>query len=166
MGSSQSRAFEFIYGHWTVQNRKLRNAADPACDEWVDFVASSDVFPILKGIGHVDRMYVPEPSDGDPFEGFTLRLFDPSTETWSIWWSSSRSPGKLDPPVVGQFVDGHGTFECDDIVGGNAVKVRFEWQTDSIAPKWSQSFSYDEGNSWKLNWEMVFTRSGEPHAGQ
>jgi hypothetical protein len=81
----QATAFEFIYGKWAVHNRKLRNVADPQCDEWVEFDASSDVSPILEGIGHVDRMYVAHPSDGDPFEGFTLRLFDSSTDTWSIW---------------------------------------------------------------------------------
>jgi hypothetical protein len=124
------------------------------------------VFSILEGIGHIDRMYVRQPSDGDPFEGFTLRLYDPSTETWSIWWSSTRSPGRLDPPVVGQFVDGRGTFEREDTVGGHAVKVRFEWRADAVAPTWLQSFSYDEGKTWKLNWEMLFTRIGESQVGQ
>jgi hypothetical protein len=155
----QATAFEFIYGKWAVHNRKLRNVADPQCDEWVEFDASSDVSPILEGIGHVDRMYVAHPSDGDPFEGFTLRLFDSSTDTWSIWWSSTRSPGQLDPPVTGSFVGKLGTFECNDVVGGHAVNVRFEWLADEQEPVWRQSFSYDLGTSWKLNWEMSFTRS-------
>jgi len=159
MHTPQSQAFEFIYGHWMVHNRKLRDVADPACEEWVQFDAASEVIPILHGIGHIDRMYVARPSDGDAFEGFTLRLYDPSTETWSIWWSSTRAPGHLDPPVVGQFADGRGTFECDDVVGGHAVRVRFEWCADDVAPTWRQSFSYDDGSSWKLNWEMTFTRS-------
>ncbi len=161
MPSSQSQSFEFIYGRWTVHNRKLRNVADPMCDEWVEFDATSDVYSILGGVGHVDRMYVPFPSDGDPFEGFTLRLYDPATDTWSIWWSSTRSPGQLDPPVVGRFVNDHGTFECNDVVGGHPVEVRFEWHADLVAPTWRQSFSYDEGESWKLNWTMNFTRRDE-----
>ena len=159
MTALPSRDFEFIYGRWTVNNRKLRNVADPKCEEWVEFVASSEVCPILDGVGHIDRMYVPHPSDGDPFEGFTLRLYDPSKEEWSIWWSSTRSPGRLDPPVVGRFVNGHGMFECDDVIAGYAVKVRFEWRADTDAPTWRQSFSYDEGASWKMNWEMTFVRS-------
>jgi hypothetical protein len=158
MDTPQSQAFEFIYGSWNVHNCKLRNVADPACEEWVQFDAASEVSPILQGIGHIDRMDVPHPSDGDPFEGFTLRLYDPSSETWSIWWSSTRSPGHLDPPVVGKFVGGCGTFECDDVIGEHSVKVRFEWRADGEAPTWRQSFSYDEGATWKLNWEMTFTR--------
>jgi hypothetical protein len=158
MSTSQSHDFEFVYGSWTILNRKLRDVTDPSCEEWVEFDATSEVVPILQEIGHVDRMYVPNPSDGEPFEGFTLRLYDPLTQTWSIWWSSTRSPGRLDPPVVGQFVDGCGTFECDDVLGGHAVKVRFEWRADNEAPTWRQSFSYDEGATWKLNWEMTLTR--------
>jgi hypothetical protein len=88
-----SRAFDFIYGLWTVHNRKLRNVTDPTCEEWVEFDATSEAFPVLNGTGHVDWIYVPDPPDGDAFEGFTLRLYDPSSATWSIWWSSYRVTG-------------------------------------------------------------------------
>ena len=161
--SLKSRSFEFLYGHWKVHNRKLRDVADPSCEDWVEFDASSEVFPILGGIGHVDRIYVPSPSDGEPFEGFTLRLYEPSTETWRIWWSSTRAPGRLDPPVGGRFVGEEGTFECDDVIDGRHVKVRFEWRANDVAPSWRQFFSYDEGASWTLNWEMNLTRSDQPH---
>jgi hypothetical protein len=108
------------------------------------------------GIGHVDRMHVPAPPDGEPFEGFTLRLFDPAAGTWSIWWSSTRAPGRLDPPVVGTFTADLGLFECEDVIGGRPVKVRFEWcRSDPLSPTWQQSFSYDSGRTWKVNWVMV-----------
>jgi hypothetical protein len=156
MTDSGLHAFDFIYGSWVVHNRKLRDVTDPSCAEWVEFEARSVAFPVLDGIGHVDRMYVPAPPDGEPFEGFTLRLFDPLAGTWSIWWSSTRLPGRLDPPVVGQFTADRGVFECDDVVGGRTVKVRFEWRcTDPMHPTWQQSFSYDSGRTWKLNWVMV-----------
>jgi hypothetical protein len=71
----------------------LRDVTDPACDEWVEFDASSEAYPILGGYGHVDRIYAPQPSDGNAFEGFTLRLFDRASGLWRIWWSSTRVPG-------------------------------------------------------------------------
>jgi len=149
-------AFDFLYGRWVVHNRKLRDVTDPSCDEWVEFEASSEAFPVLDGIGHVDRMHVPAPPDGEPFEGFTLRLFDPAAGTWSIWWSSTRAPGRLDPPVVGKFTAGLGVSDCEDVIGGRPVKVRFEWcRTDPLSPTWQQSFSYDSGRTWKVNWVMV-----------
>src|SRR5215213_7236048 len=77
MTTPAAQAFDFIHGTWTVHNRKLRDVADPACDEWVEFSASSEAFPVLQGVGHLDRMTVPEAPDGPAFEGLTLRLFDP-----------------------------------------------------------------------------------------
>lgn len=151
--------FDFIFGRWLIHNRKLVDVADPACKEWVEFEASSEAFPILDGYGHVDRMFVPDPADGVSFEGFTLRLFDPRTGNWKIWWSSTRSPGVLDVPVEGRFRDGVGTFESEDEIGGRPVSVRFEWLTrDPNSPRWQQSFSYDAGRSWMLNWTMDLAR--------
>jgi hypothetical protein len=150
--------FAFIQGTWTVHNRKLRDVADPACDQWVEFQATSEAFPLLDGWGHIDRLYVPDAPDGPAFEGLTLRLFDPSQETWSIWWSSTRAPGRLDPPVVGRFTDGHGLFECDDVVAGRPVRLRFDWFADDTSPEWRQSFSYDSGETWRENWRMTLSR--------
>ena len=150
--------FAFIHGSWRVHNRKLRDVTDPACEEWVEFYATSEVFPVLHGLGHIDRMEVPDPPDGAGFEGMTLRLFDPSLDTWSIWWSSTRAPGRLDPPVVGRFTDGQGVFECDDVVAGRPVRLRFDWTASDSSPVWRQSFSYDAGATWRENWRMAFSR--------
>jgi hypothetical protein len=148
-------AFDFIYGHWLVHNRKLVDVADPQCEDWVEFDARSEAFPVLDGYGHIDRIYVTDPPDGESFEGFTLRLFDPATGTWRIWWSSTRALGVLDPPVHGRFDGDHGSFECEDVIAGHRVIVRFEWLTaNKKAPRWQQSFSYDHRKTWKLNWVM------------
>ena len=161
MGDDGHRQFDFIFGTWHIRNRKLVDVADPACDEWVEFDATSEAFPILDGYGHVDRMYVTSPTDGDPFEGFTLRLYDPESGNWKIWWSSTRARGVLDPPVEGRFDDARGVFQCEDEIAGNAVLVRFEWLAeDRDSPEWRQSFSYDAGRTWKLNWVMELTRRG------
>jgi hypothetical protein len=55
-------------------------------------------------------------------------------------------------------IDGHGVFECDEVLGGQPAKVRFEWESDSVMPQWQQSFSFDAGVTWRLNWTMVFER--------
>ena len=151
--------FDFIFGRWSVHNRKLVDTTDPTCTEWVEFDAVSTVAPILEGIGHTDEMVVPAPVDGGPpFVGFTLRLFDPTDETWRIWWSSTRVPGVLDTPQVGRFEGSHGTFDAVDTIGGRPAVVRFEWLADQPGgPLWQQSFSYDDGATWGLNWQMQFT---------
>ena len=98
--------------------------------------------------------------DGPPFEGLTLRLFDPSAETWSIWWSSTRAPG---PPrshlSSGASPTAAGVFDCDDVLAGRPVKVRFEWLGRPTGRRsWQQSFSYDGGATWRLNWVMTSPR--------
>lgn len=160
MASSQ-HDFDFIFGRWSVHHRKLTDVTDPTCDRWVEFDARSDVRPVLHGIGHIDQMNVPDPSDGgEPFEGFTLRLYEPEEQIWRIWWSSTRAPGILDTPVEGRFDGTHGVFETADTIAGRPARVRFEWLADDPdRPHWQQSFSYDDGANWRLNWHMVFTRA-------
>ncbi|MBE1470652.1 hypothetical protein [Kibdelosporangium phytohabitans] len=146
--------FDFIFGRWQVRNRKLVDVVDPACDEWIEFDSAAATEPILGGLGHVERIRA------DTFEGFTLRQFDPEAGIWRIWWASSARPGHLDPPMEGAFSDGRGRFLCDDVLGGHAVKVRFEWTTDTAdTARWEQAFSYDGGVTWRVNWTMDFTRA-------
>ncbi|MFC7546693.1 hypothetical protein [Plantactinospora sp. GCM10030261] len=147
--------FDFIFGRWRVRNRKLRDNTDPDCTEWIEFDATTHAEPILGGLGHVDRIWAEAPPGEEPFEGYTLRQFDPRARVWRIWWASSRRPGHLDPPVEGAWRDGRGTFECDDVIGGRPVRVRFEWTNDGPdTARWQQSFSYDGGQTWRVNWVM------------
>ncbi len=151
--------FDFIFGRWRIHNRKLRDTADPDCTEWVEFEATSHAEPILGGLGHIDRMWAEAPPAARAFEGFTLRQFDPDQRIWRIWWASTNRPGYLDPPVVGAWRDGRGRFECDDVLRGRAVKVRFEWRHDSPeTARWEQTFSFDGGATWRSNWVMELTR--------
>jgi hypothetical protein len=152
--------FDFFTGAWAVHHRKLTDPLDPGCSEWVEFDGTSDATSIMDGAGNVDRLFVPEPADGGvPFEAMTLRLYNPESRTWRIWWTSSRNPGVLDVPVEGTFTDGSGVFECADTLGGKPALVRFEWTTDPHAPQWEQYFSWDDGRTWQLNWVMSFSRN-------
>ncbi len=151
--------FDFIFGRWQVHNRKLADVADPGCTQWVTFGAIAHAEPIFGGFGHTDRIWADAPAGGDPFEGLTLRQFDPQRNVWRIWWASSRRPGHLDPPVEGCWAHGRGTFFCDDTLKDRPVKVRFEWTNETPATaRWEQAFSWDSGLTWQVNWIMELTR--------
>lgn len=146
--------FDFLHGRWRISNRRLIRGA------WVEFDAIGVAGPVLGGSGNVDSFSVAAmPPDGTAFEGMSLRLYVPGSDTWRIWWASTSRPGHLDPPVEGRFIDGRGEFAGDDEWNGKPIKVRFRW-SDMMpsSARWEQAFSYDGGATWETNWTMSFTR--------
>lgn len=153
------RDFDFFIGRWRIHNRKLADVLDPECTEWLEFEATGEMRTILDGLGNIDHYSAVLP-DGRALEGFTLRLFDPETRLWKIWWASTNRPGYLDQPVAGRFTGRHGQFLCDDVLNGQPVKVRYDWtHIDDQSARWEQAFSYDDGKTWQSNWYMAFTRA-------
>jgi hypothetical protein len=151
--------FSFLFGTWRVRNRRIVDRADPSCDAWETFDAVSIVQPLLGGFGHIDRLLALELPGGGGFEGFTLRLYEPSSDTWRIWWSDTTRPGLLDPPMSGRFSDGVGRFEGRDELDGRPVKLRFVWSASTPSgPRWEQAFSWDDGDTWRTNWVMDLSR--------
>jgi hypothetical protein len=102
--------------------------------------------------GNLDQMFIPAKG----FTGMTLRLYDPATELWSIYWTDTKTH-RLFPPTVGRFEGGHGTFFGDDTEAGVPVRVRFDW-TAGERPVWEQAMSADGGRTWERNWVMRFER--------
>ena len=151
--SSTQHDFDFLLGRWQVHNRKLQERlAD--CDDWETFTAKLDVRSILNGLGNVDEFAA---VDSD-FKGTTLRLFNPETGLWSLYWMDSNHP-YLFPPLVGSFSAEIGTFFAEEEFKGEPILVRFLW-TDITAGygHWAQAFSTDDGETWETNWTMAFTR--------
>jgi hypothetical protein len=168
MGKDDGRHdFDFLFGAWQIANRKRVKPLVPGDDEWIEFDATSEARPIVGGLGNADTYSAPEFPGRSGFQGFTLRLFEPKTGLWRIWWASSAGNGHLDEPVVGRFEDdGVGRFECDDILEAIHVRVRYEWTVisdDSL--RWEQAFSFDGRRTWDLNWVMESTRIADYVAG-
>jgi hypothetical protein len=151
--------FDFLLGSRRLHNRRLVDLLDRDCAEWVQFEATGQTDPILGGLGNIDRFSAGiVPPSGQPLEAITLRLFDPATGRWRIWWASTSRPGHMDPPVEGRFSDGRGQFFGEDLLGGEPVRVRFEWKDiTGRSARFEQAFSYDQGRSWQTNWIIIVT---------
>lgn len=151
--------FDFFFGTWHGAIRKLADVTDRSCTEWVEFEATCHCTPILGGLGNFETATM-LPA-GAPVEGATLRMFNPATATWRIWWMSARLPGVLDAPVEGRFEGDRGVFEGPDEFHGHPILVRYEWDllgTDKV--RWAQRFSWDDGATWDdLNWTTIWTRT-------
>ena len=153
--SSSQHDFDFLQGRWHVYNRKLKTRLN-LCTEWVEFPATQELRKVLQGMGNTDNFLTS--FEGKPFEGMTLRLFNPATRLWSIYWADSNVV-TMDPPVMGSFHEGVGHFFTKDIFNGQEIIVRFQWDaTNPESPVWSQAFSADNGNTWEWNWYMYFSR--------
>jgi hypothetical protein len=51
-------------------------------------------------------------------------------------------------------IGGRGIFECDDVVGGQPVRVRYTWFVDETEPRFEPAFCGDggRGRTWATNW--------------
>ena len=146
--TSSVKDFDYLIGHWKLKNRKLKSrlTGDTA---WVAFESSVTMYPILEGNGNIDKYT--DTATGKPYEGVALRLFNPKTKLWSIYWADSNT-GTLDPPVVGSFQNKIGHFFCKDTFKGKNIIVVFRWDVRNAAlPVWSQAFSADNGKTWEWN---------------
>src|SRR5689334_16715871 len=110
--------FDFFFGTWYVKNRKRVRPLVQGDDEWIEFEGQVEARPILGGVGNIDTFKAPDFPGRPGFEGFTLRLFEPETGLWRIWWASSIGNGEIDPPVVGRFRNGLGRFVCEEVIEG------------------------------------------------
>jgi hypothetical protein len=159
---SGAQDFDFLYGRWHIRNRRLGRHFQGSQD-WEQFDAVSEARPLPGGIGNLDS-FVPQ-GWRPGFVGATLRVFNPQTQLWSIFWLSNidggvdGSTGQLHTPVVGRFERNHGQFFGDELRDGRPIRVRFDWHVlGPDAARWEQSFSNDGGQSWELNWVMDLSR--------
>jgi hypothetical protein len=151
--------FDFAFGRWRCHNRKIVNVLDLSCEEWEEYDAIVEMRPILGGLGNIDTLVPVGRPDDKQYEGATLRLYDPPTDVWRLWWMSSKTPGQLDVPMEGRFTDGRGLFYCDEEIDGKMVKVRYEWlDLEPGSTRWQQCFSLDGGQTWKANWTITSSR--------
>jgi hypothetical protein len=147
--------FDFLMGRWNVQHRRLRERLKGSTS-WEEFEGTSIARPLLGGLGNIDENIMERA--GGRLEGMTVRLYDPSSQQWSIYWADSVSV-VLQPPMIGGFVQGRGEFYDQEIFEGRAIFCRFIWSDISAtACRWEQAFSVDGGTSWEVNWIMEFTR--------
>jgi hypothetical protein len=152
---SSKNDFDFFEGKWKLHNKKLISRLNQS-NEWLEFESTQEMYKVLNGIGNVDNFLAE--FDRQPFEGMTVRLFNPKTKLWSIYWADSNE-GRLDPPVVGSFENNIGHFFTKDIFNSKNILVVFRWDArDKNKPIWSQAFSDDNGKTWEWNWYMYMRK--------
>lgn len=154
--TSSQNDFDFLEGKWKVHNRKLKARLNNS-DEWAEFESELHMRKTLAGTGNVENYYAV--FDSKPFEGMAIRLFNPKTKLWTIYWVDSNGATMDEHPVTGSFEKGLGKFYAKDVFNEKEIVVLYQWDTaNPDHPKWSQAFSTDNGKTWEWNWEMALTK--------
>jgi hypothetical protein len=160
---SDGRAdFDFLVGRWRVHHRILRERLKGST-AWEDVEGTVVNYPILGGLGNLEEHVLNR--DAGQVKAIGLRLFNPISQEWSIYWADSRF-ATLDSGVFGRFTQGRGVFYAQEIVDGRHILNRFIWS--DITPtsaRWEQAFSADGGATWEANWIMEFSRESEQAGG-
>jgi hypothetical protein len=157
----KAKNFDFLIGSWRIENRKLKTLLpEEERIGWFEFESTAEVRPILGGAGVIDLYRMPDFPELGEVLGFALRLIDPATQRWSIWWAASSRPGRLDPAVIGEFANGEGHFRGEDAYAGRPVLVRTQYtEITESSLRWAQAFSFDAGRTFETNWVMRFHRA-------
>jgi hypothetical protein len=158
--TSSRSDFDFLVGKWKMHHRRLNKRLEN-CKDWTEFESTDSNYKILSGTADMDILSTTQMPGlkGKLFEGATLRLFDPKTRLWRLYWVASNV-GVLDPPVVGSFENNVGHFFAKDTFNGKNIIMVFRWDVrDKEHPVWSQAFSPDNGKTWEWNWYNVSYRA-------
>jgi hypothetical protein len=156
--------FDPLLGNFTFRLRRMQHPLSGNSD-WINMTGTGACYKVWGGRANLDTVELDSP-DGGHIEGLTLRLYDPEARQWRLYWANSRI-GRLDPPQIGEFRNGHGDFYAADTINGKTTLIRFDWtRMDSGTPHFEQAFSRDGGKSWEVNWTTYQTRTGDAKWGQ
>lgn len=149
--------FDPQVGRWHTELKRLK-APLSGSSEWVQYSGTSTVTPVWGGKASLAELDV-EGSAGS-IEGLSLRLYDPKSRQWSLYYSNSRYGTLVGPPTVGSFSNGGvGEFYSSDTLDGRAILVRFVIKPENANRiHFEQSFSDDGGRTWEPNWIATDTR--------
>jgi hypothetical protein len=151
--------FDFEIGSWKIHLKRLDGRLVDST-KWVEFDGTSVTRKVWDGRSQLEEFETDSPAGGH-IEGLTLRLYDPQTHQWSLYWATSKGGGGPDVPTVGEFKNGRGEFFVTEASGpnGRAIVVRYVWS--DVTPNsvhFEQSFSDDGGKTWEANWISDQTR--------
>jgi len=147
--------FDFEIGTWKIHLKRLLHPLTGSTT-WVEFDGTSVTRQLWEGRANIEQFETT--SSSSHIEGLTLRLYNPSSHQWSIYWARSED-GTLGIPTVGEFKNGQGEFYDQEVINGRMILVRFIWsEITRNSAHFEQSFSDDGGKTWEVNWITDQTR--------
>ena len=152
--------FDFEEGTWKIHLKRLVHPLTGS-SEWTEFDGRSVTRKVWDGRAWLEEFETNGPSGR--IEGLTLRLYNPQTGEWSLYWANGKKGTIELPPTVGEFKGGVGEFYDQELYNGRSIFVRYQWsRITSMSAHFEQSFSTDGGKTWEVNWITDQTRANLP----
>jgi hypothetical protein len=153
-----SHDFDFLIGDWKAHVRRLPDRLSGST-AWLEYDGISRHKKILDSNANFEEFEV-ESREGHPkLKAQTLRLYNPTSQQWSIYLVDVDNGTLGLPPTVGQFTGKRGEFFDQEDYKGRSILVRYVWL--DISPqsaRMEQSFSPDGGRTWEVNWICELTQ--------
>lgn len=149
------RDFDFEIGSWKTHLKRLEHPLTGS-QRWVELDGTSMIRKVWDGRANLVELDVSGPSGH--IVGLSLRLYNPTTHTWSLNFASA-STGTLSVPTVGRFANGRGEFFDHEELDGRPILIRNVFSEITEASyRFEQAFSADEGKTWEVNWIAIDRR--------
>ena len=150
------RDFDFEIGTWTIDMKRLQHPLSGSTT-WTHPEGYTHIVQKVWG-GQASLAQLANDRPSPHFDGLMLRMYDPRSHEWRVYWGSSKT-GTLDEPLIGHFANGRGEFVMHDTYEGKPILARVVYS--NITPtsfRTESSFSADDGRSWEPNLVQTFTR--------
>jgi hypothetical protein len=153
-GNGAEHDFDFNMGRWKTAIRAVLNPiSSPGV--WSNLQGTHVVYRVWNDWANIGQLEVDGPHGH--IEDLALRMYDRKTHQWRVYFANSQS-GTLDPPMVGEFKNGVGTFIGLDDMDGKTVLIRNIWSgITSKACRQDWAISVDGGKSWVPTWKSTDT---------
>jgi hypothetical protein len=154
---AQDRPHDFdpLLGSWKFHLQR-RSKPLTGSTTWLDLTGTGVCYKLWDGRAQLDTVLLN--GESGHIEGLTLRLYNPKSHEWRLYWANSKD-GVVAIPQIGQFKNGHGEFYAQDTLDDRSILVKFDWTGLATAsPHFEQSFSADGGKTWEVNWVTDQTR--------
>jgi hypothetical protein len=153
--------FDPLVGTWKAKLQRLDHPLSGSTT-WIEFEGTQVTKSVWGGRATLDEFHAHSPSTNTDIDGLTLRLYDPESHQWHIYWANAKK-GMLElPPTIGQWTNGRGEFYDQEYFEGRSILVRYVWSdVTPTSARFEQSFSGDGGKTWEANWISTIERVKE-----
>lgn len=148
-------AFDWEFGDWNLKVKRLKDPLTGSTT-WSELSGTVSQRRIWNGKANLAEVIAAGGST--QLEFLALRLYNPQTSQWALYFASS-SDGALSVPMFGEFKNGVGEFYDQEMFKGRAILVRFTFPAStSRSGSSEQAFSNDGGKTWETNWINTYTK--------